>query len=295
MTRVPDTYHLAVDGGGTRCRIALSDGRKVQKIEVGAANVFTDFDAACAEIQAGLASLVGQAGISAHDLPGIPAYLGLAGITGQEIADRLSARLPFLRVRIADDRPSALRGALGAGDGVVAHCGTGSFLAAQIVGKTLFAGGWGAVLGDQASAQWVGRLALSKTLDSLDGMIPQSDLFRELCDRFKGGVGIVHAASNMSPGAFGAIAPLVTGRAENGDGSAQAILREGAEHLSDRIHHMGWQPGRTVCLTGGIGPFYGPYLPAQMQADLAQPLGDPMDGALALASEFREEILNERC
>ena len=295
MTRCPDTIHLAVDGGGTRCRIALSMDGAIHQVEVGAANVSTNFNAACAELRRGLTLLAGQVGIDPVRFEKIPAYLGLAGITGQALADKLAAALPFRRVRIADDRASALYGALGERDGFVAHCGTGSFLAAKQAGKAWFAGGWGPVLGDQASAQWVGRLALSKTLDSTDGLTAPSAMVDHLLYRFDGSAGIVQAAANLSQTEFGALAPVVTEHAGQGDPIARSILQEAADYLSDRMSQMGWQPGLPICLTGGIAPCHASYLPAEMQADLADPLGDPLSGALTLARAFKEEIENERC
>lgn len=295
MTLSSDTLVLAVDGGGTRCRLALSTGRRVWQVEVGAANVSTDFEAACAELMRGLIAVEGQAGIDQIQIAKLPAYLGLAGITGPAIADRLAKALPFSHVRIEDDRPSALRGALGPDDGFVAHCGTGSFLAAQRDGRARFAGGWGPALGDQASAQWVGRQALSRVLDCADGLCASSELTAQLLSRFNGTAGIVKAASVLSPTEFGALAPVVTHLAGQGDEHAASIMQAGAEYLRDRMEKMGWAPGLRICLTGGIGPHYAAYLPDPMLRDLIQPSGDPLSGAIALAHAFREEIEHERC
>lgn len=295
MTRASDTIVLAVDGGGTRCRLAISDGDRRWQVEVGAANVSTDFDAACAQLQQGLNAVQQRAGVDPDRIAAAPAYLGLAGITGQPLADRLAAALPLSHVRIEDDRAAALRGALGPQNGFVAHCGTGSFLAAQHGGKPRFAGGWGPVLGDQASAQWVGRQVLSLVLDCADGVRASSELSTHLLTRFEGTAGIVKAASGLSPTEFGALAPVVTQHAGQGDALALSILQAGAEYLSDRMVRMGWVPGLPICLTGGIGPHYATYLPEDMQQALAEPLGDPLSGAIALAHAFREEIEHERC
>ncbi|WP_319546936.1 BadF/BadG/BcrA/BcrD ATPase family protein [Ruegeria conchae] len=295
MSRLADTIVLAVDGGGTRCRIAVSDGSVARQVEVGAANVSTDFEAACAELNRGIADLAKQAGLNCAQIAGTSAYLGLAGITGKTLAERLAARLPFERARIEDDRPSALRGALGSKDGFVAHCGTGSFLASQRDGQIRLAGGWGPVLGDQASAQWVGRQALARTLECVDGIAPTSEMANGLLARFDGAAGIVGAASMMTPTEFGALAPVVTLSAEQGDALARAIMEAGARYLADQIEAMGWKPGLSICLTGGIGPQYAPYLSEIMQQDLTEPLGDPLAGAIALARAFHEEIEHERC
>ena len=293
MTRNLNPIALAVDGGGTRCRVAVSDGENIQRVEVGAANVSTDFDAACSELRGGLKALADHTGISFEVLVSLPAYLGLAGITGKALADRLAVALPFHRVRIADDRASALRGALGGANGFVAHCGTGSFIATQQAGAVRFAGGWGPVLGDQASAQWVGRRAMSETLDCTDGLTEPSEMAQELLSRYGGSDGIVHAATRMSPTDFGALAPVVTDYSSRGDALAILILQAGADYLSDRMEKMGWRTGLPVCLTGGIAPFFAAYLPDDMRSALTDPLGDPLTGAVALAHAFQKEIEDE--
>ncbi len=295
MTQSADTLVLAVDGGGTRCRLAACDGDIVHRVEVGAANVSTDFDAACAELRRGLQALVAESGRALTDLTRAPTYMGLAGITGEAIADRLAAALPFEHIRIEDDRAASLRGALGAQDGFVAHCGTGSFLATQQSGERRFAGGWGPVLGDQASAQWVGCRALSDTLECIDGLYAPSDMATALLNRFGSAADIVRVAADMMPADFGALAPLVTEFAGQGDVLANLILQDAADYLADRMTKMGWIAGLPICLTGGIGPQFGPYLPTAMQSELVEPAGDPLSGAIALARMFHEEIENEHC
>ncbi|MES0862821.1 BadF/BadG/BcrA/BcrD ATPase family protein [Ruegeria sp. SCPT10] len=293
MTRSSKPLILAVDGGGTRCRLVLSDGETRHKVEVGAANVSTDFDAACRELQRGLEALISQSGRSVDDIMHAPTYLGLAGITGDAIAQKLASALPCRHVRIEDDRGAALRGALGPADGFVAHCGTGSFIATQQAGTVRLAGGWGPVLGDQASAQWIGKRALSKALDHVDGVIASSQLAQDLLSHHGGAPGLVRAAAQMTPTEFGAIAPQVTELASHKDALAVTLLQDGADYLAGMMRTMGWCPGLPVCLTGGIGPHYAPYLPQDMQAALTQPLGDPLSGALALARAFQEEIEHE--
>ena len=151
---------LAIDGGGTRCRFALQRGHARIVTEAGSANASTNFDDAVTCVQYGLRTRAEAAQTNVDTLYGMRAFVGLAGVTGAAVAGRLTAALPLRNARYADDRLAALRGALGRGDGLIAHCGTGSFFGAQINGQARFAGGWGSILGDEASAHWVGRLAL---------------------------------------------------------------------------------------------------------------------------------------
>ncbi|WP_271949344.1 BadF/BadG/BcrA/BcrD ATPase family protein [Ruegeria faecimaris] len=280
---------LAVDGGGTRCRVACEVAGIAHSVEVGAANVSTDFQAGVSQIKLGLDQLSGKLGIGVEGLLASPAFVGLAGVTDQAISTRLRDALGLKHARIEDDRPAALRGALGAQDGLIAHCGTGSFLARQTGRDMRFAGGWGSVLGDEASAQWVGRMALSLALRAFDGTQTRSDLLTTLLSEHDGPAGIVRFAGAADPAQFGAIAPKVTMAAQDDDVVAQQIMRAGAAYLADTATHLGWSPGAALCLTGGIGGQYASYLPENMQSDLRAPLGEPLDGALALAKEVEHE------
>ena len=281
---------VAIDGGGTRCRLALDDGKSIIASEAGPANVSTDFEGALDEISAGLERLATRAGLTLDALSTIPAFVGLAGVTGETISERLRAALPFTHVRIEDDRAAALRGALGRSDGAIAHCGTGSFFAAQTYGSMRFAGGWGPVLGDEASAHFVGKTALGMALNSIDGRCAASPLAERLLADCNGAAGIVRFAGLASPSEFGALAPLVTEFAKQGDLLGEEVMRSGARDIAAMLSLIGWSNGQPICLTGGIGPHYAPYLPADMQADLTPPVDEPLAGALSLAAEFAREM-----
>ena len=289
MTDSLDARFIAVDGGGTRCRVALSDGHDVVVVETGSSNVSTDFRGGIREILEGINALSRKAGVTQQALAGLPAFVGLAGVTGPEIADRLRSALPFNCIRIEDDRPAALRGALGDRDGVVAHCGTGSFYGRQIGGNMRFAGGWGPVTGDEASAQWVGRKALGATLEAVDGRIEMTGLAQAFLDRFDGAAGIVRFAVTASPKAFGALAPEVTEATCRGDTLALRIINSGAAEIARSLSAIGWEPGLALCLTGGIGPSFAAHLPPEMQAELVAPQGEPLSGAIALAQDLAKE------
>ncbi|MEL7133308.1 MAG: BadF/BadG/BcrA/BcrD ATPase family protein [Pseudomonadota bacterium] len=289
MTGSRETCVLAVDGGGTRCRIAIHDGAKIVSIEAGSANVSTDFDSSVEQIRSGLHELAAKMAGQMNDIAQLPAFVGLAGVTGPEIEGRLRASLPFDRLRIEDDRPAAVRGALEDRDGVIAHCGTGSFCGAQRGGKVRLSGGWGPVLGDEASAQWIGRHALAKVLEVADGRIKKSALAERLLDKFGAAAGVVRFAGTATPAEFGALAPLVTAHAKENDPLAQHLMQTGASEIARSLTLIGWTPGLPICLTGGIGPAYQTYLSSEMQADVTAPLGTPLQGALSLAWDLCRE------
>lgn len=284
------TAVVAIDGGGTHCRVAYRDGTATRVVETGPSNVSTDFDGAVREILDGFRRLAEEVGLAPKALGRLPAFVGVAGMTGPEIAGRLSRALPFAAARIEDDRPAAVRGVLGGADGFLGHCGTGSFFASQIAGAIRLSGGWGPVLGDEASAQWIGRRALRIALEQADGLCPASPMGTALLDRHGGTMGIVKFAGTAKPPEFGRIGPYVTRCAGNGDVLAERVLQEGADEVARNLTALGWTPGREICLTGGIGPHFIPYLPPGMQASRVDPRGTPLDGALSLASDFAAEL-----
>ncbi len=275
---------LAIDGGGTQCRFALQQGAERTVVKGGPANAFTDFDASVACLLDGLRALSEQASIALPALYHTPAFVGLAGVVTSDIAARLQAALPLENARFADDRLSALSGALGGKDGIVAHCGTGSFFAANIGGQTRLAGGWGARLGDEASAQWVGRKALAAVLRATDGFEARTPFVEACLSRFGDPGGILRFAATAAPKDFGALAPEVVEHAEKGDAAAAPIMQAGAAYIADGLNRMGWTPDLSLCLTGGIGPAYARYLSSDHQAALTEPNGTPLDGAIRLAA-----------
>ena len=237
-----------------------------------------------------LDALAERAGLSMDDISESPAFVGLAGVTGPEIADRIRAALPFRTYRIEDDRPAALRGALNAEDGFLVHCGTGSFFGVQQGRAARFAGGWGPVLGDEASAQWIGRLALSAVLDTSDGITRASALTNDLFARFGDAAGIVRYAHKAGPADLGELAKLVTSAAADGDVNGLRVMHKGAEHIAQKLTELEWRADMPICLTGGIGPFFAQYLPEPMRECTTSPKSTPLEGALSLAMDLASEV-----
>ncbi len=306
-SRLADNWVLAIDGGGTCCRFALActtdlasqtpdthTGTDRVVIERGPANATTNFPATIECINQGIAELAQTAGVEAETVNSLHAFVGLAGVTGRAIAARLQRELPLRHARYEEDRLAALRGALGARDGVVAHCGTGSFFAVQHAGVPRFAGGWGSLLGDEASAHWVGQKALSLTLQQADGFLPATRLTELIRQRFKHTDDIIAFATKAAPDDYGKLAPIVTQQAQRGDKLAMKIMQAAADYIAWGVDQMDWRAGTPICLTGGIAPNYTHYLPTEKKIDLMQPVGTPLDGAIELALAQREHALGHR-
>lgn len=276
---------IGMDGGGTTCRAALwHNGQRLDR-QVPGANATSDIAGAVAAVRAALDALSAASGLGLAQLATAPAYLGIAGVTGPDVAKAMRDALPFDTCVIEEDRRASVMDALGPAKGCVAVIGTGSFLARQ--SDTLrFAGGWGLALGDEASGAWLGREACAASLRAIEGLAPASLLTRSLEADFGGRTGLIGFAAQATPRAFAEFAPQVVKARQ--DPVGQTLLQRGAVWIAETLTTMGWQSGETLCLTGGLGPTYAEFLPTAMQETHCPPRGTAPDGALLLAARVAD-------
>lgn len=277
---------LGIDGGGTHCRGAVVvDGRRFDATG-GAANATTDPVGTRAALEDLLDRLARRSGVSRDVIARATAHLAIAGVRSPGQGAALARDLNLPRARVTEDWPAAIAGALGGGDGIVAGIGTGSFLARQQGGLRRSVGGWGMALGDEASGAWLGLRALACVMAVTDGLEPETAMTVTLMRRFADVQPDLPAyALTARPADLALLAPIVVAAAHDGDPAAARLLSAGAAYVARTATTLGWEPGVTLVLTGGLGPVYENLLPPGMVPDLAAPLGSALDGALALAAE----------
>ena len=282
-------YLIAIDGGGSRCRFAIATPAGRLNAEFGTANVFTDRAAAIRTLNTGLDALMDKARLPRAALADIPVYAGLAGVIDEEAAHEVAQRLPPRIIQIEDDRRSAVVGALGPKNGCMIGIGTGSFLARQAEDGIRFIGGYGPLIGDEASGKWLGAQLLRRVLLTEDGILPPTPLTQEISSRFGNDPMQIVAFSGVSgPAEFAEFAPRITAAAEKGDRIALELMRDGADYISKGLQALGFAEGEPICAVGGVAPHYAGYLPLKMQQALSEPEGTAIDGALQLAQELAE-------
>ncbi len=153
------------------------------------------------------------------------------------IREKLKTFLPVTRIVVEADALIALEGALAGDPGVVIVCGTGSIvLGKNSSGVIAKIGGWGPLLGDEGSAYWVAREALRRAALAADGTGPPTCLVRGLQRKYRvhNFERIIDAVYEhpMTSTELGALAPLVSAAAHEGDEVARDIFRAGAEALA---------------------------------------------------------------
>ncbi|ABG31350.1 N-acetylglucosamine kinase [Roseobacter denitrificans] len=288
MKLSPKSYLLGVDGGGTGCRVAISDtcGRRIGGASGGPANFATDPDSALRNILTALDAAASDAGLASGWSEACVAHVGLAGIMEPSDAERVESALPFTQITVSDDRETSVAGALGPQDGVLMAIGTGTIVAAQSQGSTRYFGGWGMALADQASGGWLGQRALRQTVLALDGLQAHSAMTKNLLDLFDNDPNqIVQFSKHAEPGDYAGFAPMIIDAARMQDDNAQALMQRGAAYLNACIKAADLAETAALCLSGGVGPHYADYLDPRCQNRLQAPKGSALDGALMLAHQ----------
>jgi glucosamine kinase len=235
-------------------------------------------------LQASAECLV-QAGLSARDLSRIVACLALAGASEpRDLAAARRRKLPFRHATIMTDAQAACLGAHGGRDGGVVVVGTGTIAWAELNGRQIRLGGWGLVVSDEGSGAWLGRELLRRVLWAQDGRIDQTLLLQAALWRFDRDPHTISLwASKASPRDFGALAPLVTEHAAQGDPVAIELMRLAASHvdiLAGRLVSLG---ARRLALAGGLAEHIRPWVSQVTESRLTAPVGDALDGALQVA------------
>ena len=270
---------IGIDGGGTGCRVVVSvpDGAQT-RAQGQAANIVTDPAGAEAAIRLALTEALGAQGLGFEDMANARVCAGLAGGRLPGVADAFATRLPFLAY-VVDDSVTAFEGALDGADGTLASLGTGSFFVRKSAGALHHIGGWGLSLGDEGSAAWLGRRALSLALRVQDGRLAPDPLAEALFAATPPHP--VLFARDASPGDFAQLAHLVLEHQETA--LRQRLWGEVIAALQEGLNDLGWQAGEALVITGGLGDLLVQMLPNEIR-DAARPAQGPaLEGALRLA------------
>lgn len=283
MTSEP-TYFLGVDGGGSRCRARIRhrDGTILGEAVGGASNIYQDFRGALATIAATAADAAATAGVPV-DL--LHAGLGLAGIVTSVGAEKIEeADLPFASVTADNDAYAACMGAFSGEDGGIVIAGTGSIGFALVGGTRHMVGGWGFQLGDHGSGAWVGHHAVRRAALAIDGLLQPTELIEDILSRTgRTRFDLSRWSEQAKPKDYAQFAPAVFERAAHGDVQGMMIVIEGAAAISNLGRALLARGAGRICLLGGLGQVYPPYLDADVKRALVVAKADAMDGAIMMA------------
>lgn len=285
---------LAVDGGGTSCRVRLCDafGIRLAEASAGPANIRSGLMDAFASVSEATLACLEQARLTAADLPRITACLALAGATEPaELAAATKHPQAFGKAILTSDAHAACVGAHNGNDGAVIVAGTGSIGWAVLRGRQYRVGGWGPEISDEGSGAWIGRETLRRVLSAYDGRTAWTPLLRSVFERCGSDPhAIVSWVARATPRDLGALAPIVLAHASADDETAVDLLRVGAAHLDAIAARLVALGASRLALVGGLAPHIEGRLSPSTQERLVAPLGDALDGALLIAHRAVQSV-----
>ncbi len=292
--------YAGVDGGSTKTLAVVADGegRVVGVGRAGPSNYHVvGLEGAVENINRALAE-------ASRERPAVAA-LGLAGMDTRYDFEYFEAeavpRIAAGRVLVRHDAEIALVGATAGEPGIIVIAGTGSAAGGRNrEGRYLRCGGWGYLLGDEGSAYWLGRNALTAVLRASDGRGPETMLTGLVLEALgvEDAEGIIREVyvKGMSVKEIASLAPLVTLAAGKGDAVAGRLVDEAARLLAEHVwalaERLGLGSGEPVKVApvGGVfeaGPVilepFRRYVEERVEAELVKPRFPPAVGALLIA------------
>jgi N-acetylglucosamine kinase-like BadF-type ATPase len=229
-------YLIGVDGGGTKTEAAAYDleGSPISMGRSGYGNLLIDEAQATANILASIEQCM--APLNSRDCCYL--YLGLAGYGGVtdtrniEEALRQAFDVPFT---IVNDAVIAHAALLKGEDGILTISGTGSVCIAKYAESVIMTGGWGHLLGDQGSGFWIAmeafkRMTLEEDFQHSNSLLTTKILtmlgYEKITD-------IKKFIYTSTKGEIASVVPLIVEGADDGDETAQTILKRAGGHLAD--------------------------------------------------------------
>jgi N-acetylglucosamine kinase-like BadF-type ATPase len=303
---------VGVDGGGTKTHAVILDtdfsilgeglSGASNPLRVGIAN-------ACSAIREAIDKACEAAQLRRTDL--IAAEVGLAGARRKELSARMRESLLTLgipEIFVVGDADIALYGATEGEPGLIVIAGTGSICCGiNARGKTICAGGWGPIAGDEGAGAWIARRALRAIAHAADGRGATTSLTGAACAYFHvsdpNDLSTAIYAPSITNERLAGFAKYVIEAAKSKDRVAREILSEGGHELGEAagavIRNLKLERERfQVAYVGGVFKAAGELVLSSMRGEvervapkafLAPPRFSP---AVAAARMARERLNN---
>jgi glucosamine kinase len=300
-------YFLGIDGGGTKTTCAVGDETHLLAMATaGPSNIVRVGES---QSRQSLQQSVRQACAAAGITPAQVSHtcIGGSGAARPELAEIVRLFLAEILptpIDVVGDMQIALEAAFDTGPGVIVIAGTGSIAYGRDRhGTTARAGGWGFAIGDEGSAHWIGRAAVSTVLRASDLSGESSEnrassaFATALCKTW--GVSslndLARAANSVPPLDFATLFPAVVASSE--DLAAQVLTSAGRE-LADvaavviqRLFAKDQAASVPVAITGGVfrhaslvrQVFYNELRALDPRAEVNPQVVEPVEGALRMA------------
>lgn len=279
---------LGIDGGGSKCKaIVVNEDNKILGTGIaGPGNPLHGFEQATNAITQSAKLALEDAGLTHIKLNELNAGVGLAGVNLPVLFDQMQAwQHPFKQMFLATDLLIACLGAHQGKEGAVIISGTGSCGFSFVDGQAFIIGGHGFPHGDKGSGAWFGLQAAKQVLLSIDGIVEPSIMNNMLLTKLgcKDDIALVEAIAGKGATYYAQLANIVFDAADDGDKIALKIVNDGAEYINSIARVLWKKKPPRMSMIGGITPKLRPWLDAEIQAWLSEPLSAPEVGSVLFA------------
>ena len=310
MLEIIVAYYLGIDGGGTKTTCTVGDeSQLLATATAGPSNIVRVGELQAREsLQQSVRQACAAAGITPAQVS--RTCVGGSGAARPELAAvvrGILAEILATPIEVVGDMQIALDAAFDTGPGVIVIAGTGSIAYGRDrQGTTARAGGWGFAVGDEGSAHWIGRAAVSAVLRAADLVgegsagslaLPNSTLAGALLREW--GVtslaDLARAANSIPPPDFAALFPAI---AASKDELASNVLADAGRELARvaavvirRLFGKAETTSVPVAMIGGVfrhAPlvrqlFYNELRALDPRVEVNLPVVEPVEGALRMA------------
>ncbi|MFT4806776.1 MAG: glucosamine kinase [Paraglaciecola sp.] len=278
-------FFLGIDGGGTKCKARLEDaqGNFLAEAIAGPANAARNLTGSVEAVLEASEKAIAKANIKGLSLNRINAGIGLAGINIPQVKQEfLKQSLPFASWHITTDLHIACLGAHLGQDGAIVIVGTGSSGIVIHNSQHLEIGGHGFVVGDKGSGAWLGKMAISHCLETLDGICPNSLLSEQVMNQLDcdNAYDLVTLTLEAKPAFYASIAPLILQLAASQQDDALLLVNEAATYINKICQRLLNGNLDRLSLIGGITQVLIPYLDSQLQTIIQPAKATPEQGAI---------------
>ncbi|MHB1744221.1 MAG: N-acetylglucosamine kinase [Acidobacteriaceae bacterium] len=229
-------YFLGIDAGATRTRCALAEDDTVMaRASSGTIKIMrAQVEDAERNLEAMLRDISAESGVPLDAIA--CTCVGLAGISVPRVAEWVRRALHACaggEILLSGDEEIALEAAFAGGAGVMVAAGTGSNLIGRASnGQRVHVGGWGPVLADEGSGNWIGKRAVRAVFDALD-RDEKTLLMKKVQEAWElPRIGDLVDVVNRIPGPeFSKLTPIVVECAQRGEADAVRILEQAGNYL----------------------------------------------------------------
>jgi N-acetylglucosamine kinase-like BadF-type ATPase len=293
------SYYLGIDGGGTKTTCAIGDEHELlATATTGPSNIVRVGEAtARLSLQQCVRQACAAIGITPAEIS--RTCVGGSGAARPELAALVREFLSEILttpVDVVGDMETALEAAFDTGPGVIVIAGTGSIaFGRDRNGKTARAGGWGFAIGDEGSAHWIGRTAVSALLRASDRGLEAPSLAAAIFKVWgvRSFIDLARAANSIPPPDFAALSSAVI--ASTDDLALQVLNDAGRElaQIADVVIKKLFREADEVpvAMTGGVfrhaepvrRSFYNALGRLDLRTEIRPEVVDPVEGALKMA------------